>query len=37
MIGSRGLNQTLRALESERDLSAELFRELQHRTPVLER
>jgi two-component sensor histidine kinase len=28
----RGLNETLRALESERDLSAELFRELQHRT-----
>jgi hypothetical protein len=28
----RGLNETLKALESERDLSAELFRELQHRT-----
>jgi two-component sensor histidine kinase len=28
----RGLNETLRALESERDLSTELFRELQHRT-----
>jgi two-component sensor histidine kinase len=28
----RGLNETLRALESERDLSSELFRELQHRT-----
>lgn len=28
----RGLNETLKALESERDLSADLFRELQHRT-----
>jgi two-component sensor histidine kinase len=28
----RGLNETLIALESERDLSADLFRELQHRT-----
>jgi two-component sensor histidine kinase len=28
----RGLNETLKELESERDLSAELFRELQHRT-----
>jgi hypothetical protein len=28
----RGLIETLKALESERDLSAELFRELQHRT-----
>jgi two-component sensor histidine kinase len=28
----RGLNETLTALEKERDLSAELFRELQHRT-----
>jgi two-component sensor histidine kinase len=28
----RGLNETFKALEAERDLSAELFRELQHRT-----
>jgi two-component sensor histidine kinase len=29
---TRGLNETLKELEKERDLSAELFRELQHRT-----
>jgi two-component sensor histidine kinase len=28
----RGLNETMKALEKERDLSADLFRELQHRT-----
>ena len=28
----RGLNETMQALERERDLSADLFRELQHRT-----
>jgi two-component sensor histidine kinase len=28
----RGLNETMRALEKERDFSADLFRELQHRT-----
>src|SRR5260221_11041688 len=28
----RGLNETLRALEKERDFSADLFGELQHRT-----
>jgi two-component sensor histidine kinase len=32
LLLTRGLNETLRALEKERDLSAELFRELQHRT-----
>jgi two-component sensor histidine kinase len=32
LLLTRGLNETLRALERERDLSAELFRELQHRT-----
>jgi two-component sensor histidine kinase len=32
LLLTRGLNETLKELESERDLSAELFRELQHRT-----
>jgi two-component sensor histidine kinase len=32
LLLTRGLNETLRALEKERDLSADLFRELQHRT-----
>jgi len=32
LLLTRGLNETLRELEKERDLSAELFRELQHRT-----
>jgi two-component sensor histidine kinase len=32
LLLTRGLNETLKALEKERDLSAELFRELQHRT-----
>src|ERR1700676_2141246 len=32
LLSTRGLNETLKALEKERDLSAELFRELQHRT-----
>src|SRR5258708_6453656 len=32
LLSTRGLNETLRELEKERDLSAELFRELQHRT-----
>jgi two-component sensor histidine kinase len=32
LLLTRGLNETFRALETERDLSAELFRELQHRT-----
>jgi two-component sensor histidine kinase len=32
LLLTRGLNETLRDLEQERDLSAELFRELQHRT-----
>src|SRR3981081_1536625 len=32
LLLTRGLNETLRDLEKERDLSAELFRELQHRT-----
>src|SRR5258707_1416644 len=32
LLLTRGLSETLRALETERDLSAELFRELQHRT-----
>jgi two-component sensor histidine kinase len=32
LLLTRGLNETLRDLERERDLSAELFRELQHRT-----
>jgi two-component sensor histidine kinase len=32
LLLTRGLNETLRELERERDLSAELFRELQHRT-----
>jgi two-component sensor histidine kinase len=32
LLLTRGLNETFRALEAERDLSAELFRELQHRT-----
>jgi two-component sensor histidine kinase len=32
LLLTRGLSETLRALEGERDLSAELFRELQHRT-----
>jgi two-component sensor histidine kinase len=32
LLLTRGLNETLRALEKERDLSSELFRELQHRT-----
>src|SRR3984893_472182 len=32
LLLTRGLNETLKALESERDLSADLFRELQHRT-----
>jgi two-component sensor histidine kinase len=32
LLLTRGLNETLKELEKERDLSAELFRELQHRT-----
>src|SRR6266567_1956316 len=32
LLLTRGLNETLKELERERDLSAELFRELQHRT-----
>jgi two-component sensor histidine kinase len=32
LLLTRGLNETLKELEMERDLSAELFRELQHRT-----
>jgi two-component sensor histidine kinase len=32
LLLTRGLSETLRSLEAERDLSAELFRELQHRT-----
>jgi two-component sensor histidine kinase len=32
LLLTRGLNETLKDLEKERDLSAELFRELQHRT-----
>jgi two-component sensor histidine kinase len=32
LLLTRGLDETLRELEKERDLSAELFRELQHRT-----
>jgi K+-sensing histidine kinase KdpD len=35
LLSTRGLNETLRELEKERDLSAELFRELQHRTAAL--
>jgi two-component sensor histidine kinase len=32
LLLTRGLNETLKELEKERDVSAELFRELQHRT-----
>src|SRR6202051_894808 len=32
LLSTRGLNETLKELEKERDLSGELFRELQHRT-----
>jgi two-component sensor histidine kinase len=32
LLLTRGLNETLKELEKARDLSAELFRELQHRT-----
>jgi two-component sensor histidine kinase len=32
LLLTRGLSETLKSLEAERDLSAELFRELQHRT-----
>ena len=32
LLLTRGLNETLKELEKERDLSTELFRELQHRT-----
>jgi two-component sensor histidine kinase len=32
LLLTRGVDETLTALENERDLSAELFRELQHRT-----
>jgi hypothetical protein len=35
LLLTRGLNETLKDLEKERDLSAELFRELQHRTAAL--